>query len=88
MAEGRILTDKDLKSISSDIGKKADKSHTHTISDVTGLQNALNGKASSSHSHTGMIKAVGQIPAKNIQIIEKGGSTAGIPNETMIYELE
>lgn len=31
---------------------------------------------------------LGQIPAKNIQIIEKGASTSGIPNETMIYELE
>lgn len=34
MAEGRILTDKDLKSISSDIGKKADKSHTHTCEEI------------------------------------------------------
>lgn len=28
---------------------KADKSHSHTISDVTGLQNALNGKADKNH---------------------------------------
>lgn len=34
------------------------------------------------------ISFIGQIPFKNAQIIEKGGSTSGIPNETMIYELE
>ena len=34
------------------------------------------------------ISFTGQIPFKNAQIIEKGGSTSGIPNETMIYELE
>ena len=31
--------------------KYAAKSHSHAISDVTGLQSALNGKAASSHSH-------------------------------------
>lgn len=30
---------------------KADLSHTHGISDVTGLQTALNGKANTTHSH-------------------------------------
>ena len=34
------------------------------------------------------INFIGQIPFKNAQIIEKGASTSGIPNETMIYELE
>ena len=31
--------------------KYATKSHSHAISDVTGLQSALNGKAASSHTH-------------------------------------
>lgn len=31
------------------IGGKADKSHTHTIANVSGLQSALDGKAASSH---------------------------------------
>lgn len=31
---------------------KADKSHSHAISDVSGLQSALDGKAAASHSHT------------------------------------
>ena len=31
--------------------KYATKSHSHAMSDVTGLQNALNGKAASSHTH-------------------------------------
>lgn len=34
------------------------------------------------------ISFTGQNPAKNIQIIEKGGSTADIPNNTLIFELE
>ena len=34
------------------IGNKADKSHTHTTSQVTGLDNALSGKAAKSHTHT------------------------------------
>ena len=32
--------------------KYAAKAHSHAISDVTGLQTALNGKAASSHTHT------------------------------------
>ena len=31
--------------------KYATKSHSHSVSDVTGLQSALNGKAASSHTH-------------------------------------
>ena len=34
------------------IGDKANKSHTHTTSQVTGLDNALSGKAAKSHTHT------------------------------------
>ena len=34
------------------IGDKANKSHTHTTSQVTGLDNALSGKAAKTHTHT------------------------------------
>lgn len=117
-----------------EIGKKADKVHSHSISDTKDLDGWLKQLANSTtenmanlaqkadkiHVHrdkdiildsTGdtlenslvtlqddvnenkddlgrKISFIGQIPAKNMQIIEKGGSTAGIPNETMIYELE
>ena len=34
------------------IGGKADKSHTHSQSQITGLSTALNGKANATHTHT------------------------------------
>lgn len=34
------------------IGDKANKTHTHTQAQVTGLSTALNGKANASHTHT------------------------------------
>ena len=34
------------------IGDKANKSHTHTTSQISGLDTALNGKANASHTHT------------------------------------
>src|SRR5699024_1686912 len=34
------------------IGDKANKSHTHTTSQVTGLDDALSGKAAKTHTHT------------------------------------
>lgn len=37
--------------IAGQIAGKADAVHTHAISDVTGLQTALDGKASTTHSH-------------------------------------
>jgi hypothetical protein len=53
---------------------KANASHTHTITDVTGLQNALDGKASSSHAHT----------LSNITDIDLTGNTDGY---VLTYEL-
>lgn len=46
--ENRTITD----TLNAAIGQKADKTHTHTVSDVTGLQGALDGKAPTSHTHT------------------------------------
>ena len=34
------------------IGNKANKTHTHAVSDVTGLDDALDGKADAVHTHT------------------------------------
>ena len=34
------------------IGDKANKSHTHTTSQISGLDTALNGKAAATHTHT------------------------------------
>ena len=34
------------------IGNKADKTHTHTTSQISGLDTALNGKAAATHTHT------------------------------------
>lgn len=42
-------TDEALKGIETDLGKKAPSEHSHEISDVDGLQAALNDKASKSH---------------------------------------
>lgn len=111
-----------------EMDNKADKVHTHSISDVDNLQTELSGKAEKEHMHKcneieledgntaityyyvpylndvvelmaedihdnksnldKKISFTGPIPFKNAQIIEKGASTSGIPNETMIYELE
>lgn len=51
MAEGIILTDAELVELNKKIDTKVGKKHTHSISDVSNLQTALNGKASTSHSH-------------------------------------
>ncbi len=40
---------KNLFATKTDVEAKSDKSHTHSISDVTNLQTTLNGKANSSH---------------------------------------
>lgn len=45
--ENRDITD----TLNAAIGAKADKTHTHTSADVTGLQDALDGKASTTHTH-------------------------------------
>lgn len=119
------IFDKNMESFMAELDNKADKSHTHSISDVDNLQTELSGKAEKEHVHQtkevykdkypleywlnenylsveGFIEQAkiirdlfdkkisftGQIPFKNAQIIEKGASTSGIPNETMIYELE
>lgn len=46
--ENRDITD----ALNAAIGQKADKTHTHTVTEVTGLQGALDGKAPTVHTHT------------------------------------
>lgn len=102
MAEGRILTDKDLKSISSDIGKKANQSHVHRDTDIVleSTGDTLEDELMRINTFIDLyndnitdledkkIGFIGQNPAKNIQIISSGGSTSGIAKETLIFELE
>src|SRR5699024_9473657 len=38
--------------VDAEVAKKADKSHTHAQSDITGLTTALNGKAAKTHQNT------------------------------------
>ena len=38
--------------VDEEVAKKANKSHTHSQSDITGLSTALSGKAAKSHTHT------------------------------------
>lgn len=42
----------DAYAVLSDLNNKANKTHTHAISDITNLQTSLNGKANSSHTHS------------------------------------
>ncbi|MDU7925322.1 MAG: hypothetical protein E7J43_00270 [Finegoldia magna] len=61
MAEGIILTDTELVELNKEMGKKADKTdlnkksdvgHTHSISDISTLQSSIDGKASKTHTHS------------------------------------
>ena len=45
--------------IDSLLADKANSSHTHTIANVSGLQNALNGKSDSTHNHNSSYDALG-----------------------------
>lgn len=42
----------DAYAVLSDLNNKANKTHTHVISEITNLQSTLNGKANASHTHT------------------------------------
>lgn len=42
----------DAYAVLSDLNNKANKTHTHAISDITNLETSLNGKANSSHTHS------------------------------------
>lgn len=49
-----------------ELGKKADKSHSHQMTEITGLSDALTGKAESTHTHlaasvTDLATAVGTV---------------------------
>ena len=52
LAGGNYLTLTDSVALSALISGKADASHTHAQSDVTGLETVLSGKAAASHTHT------------------------------------
>ena len=53
-------------------------SHTHTISQITDLQNQLNGKSSTSHNHDGRYLRVGYIG-------DKGGVSKTVGTNETVY---
>lgn len=70
---------------------KADKTHTHSISDITNLQTKLDEKANDkalSRLGRDMLYKINSDTVKNIFIIEKGASTTNIPVNTLIFEKE
>lgn len=50
-AYSKAQSDANMTTVAGWVNTKADLSHTHTISNVTGLQTALDGKASTTHNH-------------------------------------
>ena len=74
--------------LTTQIAGKADKSHTHAVSDVAGLQAALDGKAAATHTHatsqvTGLDTALGaKLDASKIQVVDVLPAT---PDSTTIY---
>lgn len=58
---------------------KANTSHSHAISDVTGLQTALDGKAATSHTHTKDQVGLGNVD--NTSDATKNASTATLTNK-------
>ena len=59
--------------------KYAAKAHSHAISDVTGLQNALDGKAASSHTH-GMSDVTGLQDA-----LDAKADAGSVPSSCVVY---
>lgn len=61
--DNTYATDKDLSdavsAINEELGKKSGTGHKHEISDVNGLQNALDSKAATGHDHDGVYSPVG-----------------------------
>ncbi|WP_312811042.1 hypothetical protein [Corynebacterium variabile] len=84
------LADQDdvAAALTTQIAGKADKVHTHAVSDVTGLQTVLDGKAAASHTHTtaqvtGLDAALGaKLDASKIQVVAAMPAT---PVEGTIY---
>jgi hypothetical protein len=77
-ADGYNLTNSGvlLSTIQSDIAGKAAASHTHTIANVTGLQDALDGKAASTHAHAASDVTSGVLALARLPVADSGESTA------------
>lgn len=58
---------------------KADASHTHTIADVTDLQNALDGKADASHTHT--VSQISDLTATATELNYMDGVTSNVQTQ-------
>lgn len=87
--KNRTITD----TLNAAIGQKADKTHTHTVSDVTGLQGALDGKASTVHTHTadqvtmtaddGLAVSVQEVIVGLVEALPTAPEVTIVPVETM-----
>ena len=73
------------------VDEKANKTHKHSIADITNLQAKLDEKANDkalSRLGRDMLYKINSDIVKNIFIIEKGASTTNIPANTLIFEKE
>ena len=73
------------------VDEKANKTHKHSIADITNLQEKLDEKANDkalSRLGRDMLYKINSDIVKNIFIIEKGASTTSIPANSLIFEKE
>lgn len=73
------------------VDEKANKTHKHSIADITNLQAKLDEKANDkalSRLGRDMLYKINSDIVKNIFIIEKGASTTSIPANSLIFEKE
>ncbi len=73
------------------VDEKANKTHKHSIADITNLQTKLDEKANDkalSKLARDMLYKINSDTVKNIFIIEKGASTTSIPANSLIFEKE
>lgn len=71
--DGSTLTGR-LADIVTKIGGKADKSHTHAISNISGLQGALDGKAAVGHNHDSSYLGINATAAEAQKLTVDAGS--------------
>lgn len=81
-ALGGVKTGGDV-TISSGVITVNDDSHNHVISNVDGLQSALDGKASSSHNHDNTYYIQSQVDTKDSEILSSAQEYADGLNTTM-----
>jgi hypothetical protein len=68
-----------IDSLSEVVDSKAEKTHSHVISDVTDLQSALDGKASSTHKHT--VSEISDLTATATELNYVKGVTSNVQTQ-------